>query len=212
MTYKEQLQQYVGRLTGIMNDGLHFHNPFGVTHRAFLVEERGKIDGGVEVSVHYAQNSITGVFRHYIIVQSTNHKDYIEGLYQQVYLELIRFSLFAITTVGRLKDCENNPVNIYSIQHLMKNGITTPELKALELMDKFQPHVQNLKYSPMSEMGDSPDWDEATAIKNKKACAMICVDLLISHLSSSNGNPPGLGEYEHNKEWWVKVKEHLNKL
>lgn len=77
----------------------------------------------------------------------------------------------------------------------------TPKEKAKELIESFAETIPAKIFGVLMER----DWQTA------KQCALMAADYLIKYLPSSDGNPPNLQENEYDREWWMKVKEEIDK-
>ena len=76
----------------------------------------------------------------------------------------------------------------------------TPEKRAEELVIEYQYNGIFITDIRM---------DEEEAIE----CALICVDKLIDCLPSVNGRPPNYQNInKYTKEYWIEVKQEINKL
>lgn len=49
---------------------------------------------------------------------------YLNEHYSQVYFEMLRYAIFAQTSIGKLTDAYNNKINLYSVQDLIQKGLT----------------------------------------------------------------------------------------
>ncbi len=88
--------------------------------------------------------------------------------------------------------------------------------KSKELVKSFMPYADCMKFSPMSEMGDAPEFSRLKQLENAKECALLAVDNIMTALKITTGhctlNHLDLNEVRHDFQYWEDVKTEINKL
>lgn len=133
MTPKEEIEKY---LTLLNHCGSHPYVTTVPFVRRFFLEERSLIDR-VEISIlyeqcldrYYHQHDTSKWKKHVIFVKSAPESIGINSLYSDLLVDFTRFTLFGMTTLGRLKDGFGNSLNIYSIQDLLQYGLNNEHSK-----------------------------------------------------------------------------------
>lgn len=74
----------------------------------------------------------------------------------------------------------------------------TPKEKAMELVEKFKPYA------------DWNGFEDNRALANAKACALIAVDEILSHITITTNQSGLIRDFQ--KQYWQQVKTEIENL